>query len=66
MDRWPGFHKKRTHEPTQEPRSNGPPATVVIGGLITSTMLKLLVLPTLDKWIEERWERKLGGANPYR
>ena len=35
-----------------------PLATVVIGGLITSTLLTLLVLPTLYKWIEERRERK--------
>lgn len=32
-----------------------PLATVVIGGLITSTLLTLLVLPTLYAWIE-------GGA----
>lgn len=37
-----------------------PLATVVIGGLITSTLLTLLVLPTLYKWIEERRERKLA------
>lgn len=35
-----------------------PLATVVIGGLVTSTLLTLLVLPTLYKWIEERRERK--------
>lgn len=35
-----------------------PLATVVIGGLITSTLLTLLVLPTLYKWIEERWDAK--------
>ncbi|MHB1698611.1 MAG: efflux RND transporter permease subunit [Acidobacteriaceae bacterium] len=35
-----------------------PLATVVIGGLITSTLLTLLVLPTLYKWIEERRESK--------
>ncbi len=39
-----------------------PLATVVIGGLITSTLLTLLVLPTLYNWIEERSERKAGGA----
>jgi len=37
-----------------------PLATVVIGGLATSTLLTLLVLPTLYKWIEERRERKLA------
>ncbi len=31
-----------------------PLATVVIGGLITSTVLTLLVLPTLYRWFEER------------
>ena len=35
-----------------------PLATVVIGGLITSTMLTLLVLPTMYRWIEERRERR--------
>jgi cobalt-zinc-cadmium resistance protein CzcA len=29
-----------------------PLATVVIGGLITSTLLTLLILPTLYAWIE--------------
>lgn len=32
-----------------------PLATVVIGGLITSTLLTLLVLPTVYAWIEGRW-----------
>jgi cobalt-zinc-cadmium resistance protein CzcA len=31
-----------------------PLATVVIGGLITSTMLTLLVLPTIYLWVEEK------------
>lgn len=31
-----------------------PLATVVIGGLVTSTLLTLLVLPALYKWIEQR------------
>lgn len=37
-----------------------PLATVVIGGLVTSTALTLLVLPTLYVWEErlrERWTR---------
>lgn len=38
-----------------------PLATVVIGGLVTSTALTLLVLPTLYVW-EERW-RKAGKEN---
>ena len=32
-----------------------PLATVVIGGLVSSTLLTLLVLPTVYAWIEERW-----------
>jgi cobalt-zinc-cadmium resistance protein CzcA len=31
-----------------------PLATVVIGGLMTSTLLTLLVLPALYQWIEQR------------
>ena len=29
-----------------------PLATVVIGGLVTSTLLTLLLLPTLYRWLE--------------
>jgi cobalt-zinc-cadmium resistance protein CzcA len=32
-----------------------PLATVVIGGLVTSTILTLVVLPVLYAWLEERW-----------
>lgn len=35
-----------------------PLATVVIGGLITSTLLTLLVLPTMYLWLEERLASK--------
>lgn len=35
-----------------------PLATVVIGGLLTSTLLTLLVLPTLYSWIEGALERR--------
>jgi cobalt-zinc-cadmium resistance protein CzcA len=35
-----------------------PLATVVIGGLVTSTLLTLLVLPTLYTWIEVRREAR--------
>ena len=35
-----------------------PLATVVIGGLVTSTLLTLLVLPTLYQWSEQRKEAK--------
>jgi cobalt-zinc-cadmium resistance protein CzcA len=34
-----------------------PLATVVIGGLVTSTMLTLLVLPSLYQWLEQRRSR---------
>jgi cobalt-zinc-cadmium resistance protein CzcA len=34
-----------------------PLATVVIGGLVTSTLLTLLVLPTVYLWLEERHRR---------
>ncbi|HET6344150.1 MAG TPA: efflux RND transporter permease subunit, partial [Myxococcota bacterium] len=34
-----------------------PLATVVMGGLVTSTFLTLLVLPTLDAWLGTRKER---------
>ena len=37
-----------------------PLATVVIGGLVTSTLLTLLVLPTLYSWIEGRTERRVA------
>jgi len=40
-----------------------PLATVVIGGLITSTMLTLFVLPTVYAWIEEHRE-KSGETHP--
>ena len=39
-----------------------PLATVVIGGLVTSTLLTLLVLPTLYNWIEGRQERRASRA----
>ena len=34
-----------------------PLATVVIGGLLTSTVLTLVVLPIVYAWLEERWPR---------
>lgn len=39
-----------------------PLATVVVGGLITSTLLTLVLLPTLYEWLELRAERKARGA----
>jgi cobalt-zinc-cadmium resistance protein CzcA len=32
-----------------------PLATVVIGGLVSATLLTLVVLPTIYAWAEERW-----------
>ena len=37
-----------------------PLAVVVIGGLVTSTLLTLVLLPTLYAWLETRAERALG------
>ena len=37
-----------------------PLATVVVGGLITSTLLTLVLLPVLYDWIEERAARRLA------
>jgi cobalt-zinc-cadmium resistance protein CzcA len=36
-----------------------PLATVVIGGLITSTFLTLMVLPIIYYWMEKRSSKKL-------
>ena len=43
-----------------------PLATVVIGGLISSTFLTLVVLPTLYRWWEARVERKQNGNGATR
>jgi len=37
-----------------------PLAVVVIGGLVTSTLLTLILLPTLYAWFEGRAERRMG------
>ena len=39
-----------------------PLATVVIGGLVTSTALTLLVLPSLYAWVERRRGREGAKA----
>ncbi|MGJ8684939.1 MAG: CusA/CzcA family heavy metal efflux RND transporter [Nonlabens sp.] len=41
-----------------------PLATVVIGGLLTSTLLTLFILPIFYQWVEKRSERKLK-LNPH-
>lgn len=38
-----------------------PLATVVIGGLVTSTFLTLIVLPVIYAWFEERKQRKMNS-----
>ena len=42
-----------------------PLATVVIGGLVTSTLLTLLVLPTIYVWLARRKERQPEGVTPF-
>jgi cobalt-zinc-cadmium resistance protein CzcA len=43
-----------------------PLATVVIGGLVTSTLLTLLILPTLYGWLEPDEDRdKTSGGREY-
>jgi cobalt-zinc-cadmium resistance protein CzcA len=37
-----------------------PLAAVVVGGLITSTLLTMILLPVLYEWIEERAARRAG------
>ena len=39
-----------------------PLATVVIGGLVTSTLLTLVVLPLLYEWLEQRWPALSAGV----
>ena len=40
-----------------------PLATVVVGGLITSTLLTLVLLPVLYEWMENRSERRRAREN---
>jgi cobalt-zinc-cadmium resistance protein CzcA len=39
-----------------------PLATVVMGGLLSSTALTLIVLPVLYRWIEQRAEKRISNA----
>jgi heavy metal efflux system protein len=39
-----------------------PLATVVIGGLVSSTLLTLLVMPTVYAWLEERRSSRVSVA----
>ena len=41
-----------------------PLATVVIGGLVTSTLLTLVVLPTIYAWLGERTKNGAGQTHP--
>jgi cobalt-zinc-cadmium resistance protein CzcA len=38
-------------------------ATVVVGGLISSTLLTLILLPVLYEWLENRSDRKAAEHN---
>ncbi len=40
-----------------------PLAVVVIGGLFTSTILTLILLPTLYAWVEEKLQKKLEASS---
>jgi cobalt-zinc-cadmium resistance protein CzcA len=40
-----------------------PLATVVIGGLITSTVLTLLILPALYGWSGKNQQKRVRGRN---
>jgi cobalt-zinc-cadmium resistance protein CzcA len=48
-----------SHSPGSEVQR--PLATVVIGGLITSTLLTLFLLPVLYAWVEARWPHRSGA-----
>jgi cobalt-zinc-cadmium resistance protein CzcA len=39
-----------------------PLATVVVGGLFTSTALTLLILPLIYEWAEQRADRRKAAA----
>ena len=41
-----------------------PLATVVVGGLLSSTLLTLILLPVLYEWLETRAERNEEEAAP--
>jgi len=43
-----------------------PLATVVIGGLLTSTLLTLFILPVLFQWLEKRRESRKTIPNLLR
>ena len=43
-----------------------PLAIVVIGGLISSTVLTLIVLPVLYRWIEQREEKRITAPSSTR
>ena len=40
-----------------------PLATVVVGGLLSSTLLTLILLPVLYEWLETRAERRAQEAS---
>jgi multidrug efflux pump subunit AcrB len=50
-----------------DPSFRAPMATVVIGGLITSTFLSLLAIPVVYSYVDDvaQWVKRLVGAAPH-
>jgi multidrug efflux pump subunit AcrB len=46
--------------------TQAPLGTVVIGGLLCSTMLSLIVVPTLYLWVAKHLEPRMGGFHGTR
>lgn len=53
---------------TADPSFRSPMATAVIGGLVTSTLLSLLVIPAAFTYLDDlkRWVTRLGQRDPTR
>lgn len=47
-------------------QTQAPLGTVVIGGLLTSTMLSLIVVPTLYLWVARHIEPRVGAFHGSR
>ena len=52
----------RRDDGVQQVTVGGESDLIAIGGLVTSSILTLVVLPVLYEWVEGRWERR--GAEP--
>jgi multidrug efflux pump subunit AcrB len=53
-----------------DPSFRSPMAIAVIGGLITSTILSLIVIPAVytfvddaEQWLKTRWQKRSGSAH---